>query len=116
VEYGEQFRDQMMPHFLRGMARDAPGRGAELPDDPEASATNLRTRSIPNVPTERLRRHLEHLHAQVHTEEGLRQLDEPRRNIVHKAMKAKVTAHELRLRGEPTGECSLCWHNTMRHT
>lgn len=65
-------------------------------------------RSIPNVPTERLVGDLATLHQRLHTVEGLRQHDLPRRDLVDNGVKARLIMDELRRRGEPSNGCAFC--------
>ena len=87
--------------------RTSPGRGADMPDD--GLGAPLKMKSVPNVPTERLRRSLEFYHGSIHTEQGLHDFDQPRRSLIETGMKARSITHELKLRGENPGECKHCW-------
>lgn len=86
------------PHIdkaRRLLERTQPGPGG--PDD-GVPGGSLRLKSVPNVATERLQRHLEHLNQSL-SPEGMRALDVPRRTLVHMGMTRKVIQHELGLRG-----------------
>ena len=68
----------------------------------------VRTKSIPNVPTDRLCVDLGRLHAMLHTPEGLHAFDMPRRSLFDNGMKGRRIATELARRGvAPTG-CRFC--------
>lgn len=97
----------MIDAYKKSMARTEPGRGALIPDDGEGP--RVKTRSIPNVPTERLHRAVEFAHGRIHTAEGLHSFDDPRRSLLETGMKIRATTHELRLRGEKPGDCTHCW-------
>jgi hypothetical protein len=92
------------------MARTEPGSG-RLNDDRQAvpGESPIKLRSIPGAPTGRLQRRLSVLHAMVHTVDGLREHDAPRRSLIEQSMKTRAITHELRLRGEEPGECVHCW-------
>jgi hypothetical protein len=68
----------------------------------------VKNRSIPNVDTARLHSDLAQLHEQLHTTEGLRSFDMPRRSLVDLGMKTGRIAAELRRRGESTPACRFC--------
>jgi hypothetical protein len=86
--------------------RTTPGRGVEAADD---GLTGLHLRSVPNVSSDRLRRSLSFYHGTFHTAEGLHRFDGPRRTLLDNGVRMKAIAHELKLRGDTPGECSLCW-------
>lgn len=85
--------------FSTFMSRTEPGPGHAAADDGVPGDAKLHTRSIPNVPTERLQRRMSVLHETVRTSEGLRAWDQSRRSLIEQSMKAKMVEHELRLRG-----------------
>lgn len=68
----------------------------------------VRTRSIPNVPDERLVDSLAQLHHTLHTPEGLRAFDSPRRTMVEMGVKARKIRRELGIRGVPVPPCPHC--------
>ena len=68
----------------------------------------VRTRSIPNVPTERLCVDLWRLHTMLHTVDGLRAFDGPRRNLFDQGVKARRIATELATRGLSPTPCRFC--------
>lgn len=88
-------------------SRTEPGRGVALPDD--GMPGNIHLKSVPNVPTERLRRAQEFYHGSIHTQDGLHEFDMPRRSLIDTGVKLQAITHELRLRGEPKGDCPTCW-------
>lgn len=71
----------------------------------------VRNRSIPRVDSDRLRGDLATLHERLHTPEGLRAHDGPRRELVDNGIKARLIMDELRRRGEPTNGCRFCDRN-----
>lgn len=62
----------------------------------------VKTKSIPNVSTERLQDSIGRLHQQVHTPEGLHGWDLPRRSLVEYGMKTLAIREELRRRDAPS--------------
>jgi len=69
----------------------------------------VRTRSIPNVSTERLLADLHFLHDTYHTIDGLRGHDGPRRQLVDNGLKILAIRAELTARSTPTGiSCRWC--------
>lgn len=77
-----------------------------MPDD--GNRGPVKTKSIPNVPTERLGAEQSRLHDLLHTTEGLRRHDGPRRELIDNGMKRKMIGHELMLRGSQTEDCIHC--------
>lgn len=75
----------------------------------DGAGPKVKTRSVPSVSTERLKRSMSFYHGMVHTQEGLHSWDDPRRGLIDNGMRLKVIAHELRLRGEEPGDCKFCW-------
>lgn len=75
-------------------------------DDPTVTSM-VSVRSIPNVPTGRLVRSLDVLHATAHTIDGMHAHDAPRRTLIETAARAQMIAHELRLRGVQVA-CARC--------
>lgn len=93
--------------WKKSLARDKPGGGMNAADD--GAGPHVKVRSIPNVSTERLRRAVEFGHGQIHTAEGLHDLDGPRRSMIEQGMRLQALTHELTLRGEAPGDCKHCW-------
>lgn len=62
----------------------------------------VKMKSIPNVDTGRLQDSIGRLHQQVHTVEGLRQWDAPRRSLIDYGMKTIAIKQELDKRGAPS--------------
>jgi hypothetical protein len=62
----------------------------------------VKTKSIPNVDSARLTDSISRLHDQVHTVEGLRQWDLPRRSLIDYGMKTMAIKSELDKRGVPS--------------
>jgi len=90
------------------MKRDQPGRGADVKDDGATSVP--RTKSIPNVSTDRLLRAQTTLHTMVHTPGGLRAHSDTRRSLIEAGAKNKMVAKELHLRGVDSQfpDCKFC--------
>jgi len=78
------------------LARTSPGRGAGLRGDD--GSPNLPLRSIPNVSTQRLRRHEREMAQMLETREGMHKFDNTRRALVEAGMKLKAVRHELAMR------------------
>lgn len=96
--------------YLSLIARTEPGKGDWDDDRQAVSGTSpIKLRSIPGAPTGRLQRRLSVLHDMVHTVDGLREHDAPRRSLIEQSMKTRAITHELRLRGVEPGDCSHCW-------
>ena len=70
----------------------------------------VRNRSIPNVDSERLIDDLFTLHDMLHTPQGLRVFDGPRRQLVDLGMKARLIHAELVRRGDYEIFCRFCDH------
>ena len=68
----------------------------------------VRTKSIPNVDTQRLCVDLGRLHAMLHTVDGLRAFDGPRRSLYDNGMKGRRIATELARRGVAPTPCRFC--------
>lgn len=62
----------------------------------------VKSKSIPNVATERLQDSLGRLHQQVHTVEGLHSWDAPRRSLIDYGLKTMAIKKELDKRGAPS--------------
>ena len=73
----------------------------------------VRTKSIPNVDSDRLRDSLTQTHAACHTVDGLAAHHGPRRELVDNGIRGLRIAAELVRRGEPTGipSCRFCSGN-----
>ena len=99
----------MIEAYKKSISRTEPGSGALKPDD--GAGPRVRVRSIPQVPTERLNRSLQFHHGSIHTPEGLREFDGPRRSLIESGMRIRAITHELGLRGEAPGDCKHCWGN-----
>ena len=69
----------------------------------------VRTRSIPNVDSDRLKDSIRRVHDIVHTQEGLHGWDMPRRSLVDYGMKTIKINAELTKRGESTGVDGCRW-------
>jgi hypothetical protein len=96
--------------YLRSIARTEPGKGDWDDDRQQVPGTSIvKIKSIPGAPTGRLQRCLAVLHGMVHTVDGLREHDAPRRNLIEQSMKTRAITHELRMRGAAPGDCSHCW-------
>jgi hypothetical protein len=93
------------PHYDKQLARTEPGGGAGRPDQ---GASNVKSKSIPNVPTEHLQRAQSAIHEAVHTPEGIKAHDGPRRNLIEQGVKGHMITHELHLRGEGLPDCQFC--------
>jgi hypothetical protein len=85
--------------YDRLVRRTEPGPGALLPDSELPADGHLKMKSIPNADTDRLLRVRLYLHDQLHTTEGLRNHDDPRRQLANGGLRIKAISHELRLRG-----------------
>lgn len=70
----------------------------------------VRTKSIPNVDSDRLRDSIAQVHAAFHTPEGLSRHDGPRRGLIDNGIKGLRIRAELQRRGESTGikDCRWC--------
>ena len=69
----------------------------------------VRTKSIPNVDSERLLGDLRRLHDSFHTPEGLRGHDGPRRELIDNGRKALAIRRELTGRQVDTNiDCRFC--------
>lgn len=68
----------------------------------------VRTRSIPNVPDERLHDDLARIHHTCHTVDGLRAWDDTRRSLIDLGRKGHAIARELIRRGHPPPDCRFC--------
>jgi hypothetical protein len=68
----------------------------------------VKSRSIPNVPDERLTDSLAQLHRTLHTPEGLHEFSDPRRTLIDLGIKARKIRRELGIRGVPTPPCRFC--------
>jgi hypothetical protein len=70
----------------------------------------VRTKSIPNVPDERLIGDIDTLHKQFHTAEGLHAHDKPRRDLIDNGNRIKKISAELHKRGipHPIPGCQFC--------
>ena len=88
-------------------ARTEPGRGADAVDD--GLPGKIHMKGIPNLSTGRLTRAVEFYHGQVHSQQGLRDFDMPRRSLIETGAKIRSTTHELKLRGQAPGDCKHCW-------
>jgi len=97
----------MIEAWQKSIARTAPGRGVDAPDD--GAGPRVKVKSIPQVSTARLRRSLDFHHGSIHTQEGLSTFDAPRRSLVENGMRVRAITHELGLRGETPGDCKHCW-------
>lgn len=93
------------PHYDKQMKRTEPGEGAGRPDQ---GSSKVKSKSIPNVPTEHLVRARDEIHNSVHTQEGLKSHDGPRRNLIEQGVKGHMITHELHLRGEGLPNCQFC--------
>lgn len=62
----------------------------------------VKSKSIPNVATDRLQDSLGRLHQQVHTTEGLHNWDAPRRSLIDYGLKTMAIKKELDNRGAPS--------------
>lgn len=78
------------------LARDKPGPGGPDHDQVPGDAS-LKLKSIPNVATERLQRHLDHINYTM-SPEGIHTFDAPRRTLIHMGMTRKVITHEIEMR------------------
>ncbi len=92
--------------FTNYQLRTEPGSGIAANDDGESK---VKLKSIPNLATPRLERGLAALHESVHTPDGIRAWEQPRKFMVETSMRSRMIAHELRLRGEEPGDCQGCW-------
>jgi hypothetical protein len=74
----------------------------------------IKNKRIPTADSDYLRLHLELLHQQVHTPEGLRDFDQPRRSLVEHGMKLLRISLELYSR-EPgyQNPCRFCDPRTV---
>ncbi len=68
----------------------------------------VRTKSIPNVPDERLVEDIGRIHAAFHTAEGIQAFDGPRRTMQDNGRKGKAIAAEMIRRGMPAPTCTFC--------
>jgi hypothetical protein len=69
----------------------------------------VRTKSIQNVDSDRLRDSLSQVHSMVHTADGLHAWDQPRRGLIDNGKKAMLIRDELKKRGESSGiDCRWC--------
>ena len=89
------------------MESTSPGPGKDMEDD--GLGAPLKNKSIPNVSTGRLNRSLSFYHGAIHTQEGLHRFDDTKRSLVETGMKARAITHELKLRGQESGDCPHCW-------
>lgn len=85
--------------YGRLMAATEPGPGAALKDTNVPVTAHLKMKSIPNADTDRLLRVRLYLHDMLHTPEGLRHFDQPRRQLVNGGLRIRAISHELHLRG-----------------
>jgi hypothetical protein len=93
------------PHYDKQMSRTEPGPGKGNPDQ---GSSNVKSKSIPNVPTEHLVRARELIHQTGHTPEGLSAYDGGRRSLAEQGVKGHMITHELHLRGEELPNCQFC--------
>ena len=96
---------ELNPHYSKQMQRSAPGAGAGAKDQ---GSSKVKTKSIPNVPTEHLQRARSLIHDSMHTQQGISEYDGPRRNMMEQGVKAHMLTHELHLRGEGLPDCQFC--------
>ena len=70
----------------------------------------IRTKSIPNVDSDRLRDSLAQTHQMAHTPDGIREHMGPRRDLINHGVRGLRIAAELTRRNEPTGipDCRFC--------
>lgn len=69
----------------------------------------VRMKSIPNVDVGRLKDSLAQIHQKVHTQDGLRSWEEPRRGLYNYGMKALAIRKEIENRGERSDiDCRWC--------
>lgn len=70
----------------------------------------VRTRSIPNVETDRLLTDASRLHDMLHTHAGLHAFDGPRRQLIDNGVKIAPIRAELAKRGvsHPEPRCRIC--------
>ena len=93
------------PHYEKQMARTEPGGGMDRPDQ---GSSNVKTKSIPNAATGQLQRAQSFIHGTIHTPEGIKEYDGPRRNLMEQGVKNHMITHELHLRGEGLPDCQFC--------
>ena len=96
------------PHFKKQMARTEPGPGADKPY--EGISTPPKSKGIPHASTKRLQEAQFGEHAEIHTMEGMRAHDGPRRSLIDRGVRNKMIGHELELRGaeKPFPDCKFC--------
>lgn len=91
------------------MKRTEPGPGAKLPDSHLPADGHLKMRSIPNADTDRLLRVRLFLHDRLHTLDGLRNHEDPRRSLANGGLRIRAISHELALRGHRAWNgCEYC--------
>lgn len=93
------------PHYDKQLARTEPGGGMGRPDQ---GTNRVKSKSIPNVPTEHLLRSQSLTHNFLHTQEGISELDQSRRSLMEMGVKNHMVTHELHLRGEALPDCKFC--------
>lgn len=93
------------PHYMKQLSRTSPGGGAAQADQ---GSSRVKTKSIPNVSTPQLQRARDVIHQSMHTPEGVRDYDGPRRNMMEQGVKSHMITHELHLRGEELPSCQFC--------
>jgi len=71
-----------------------------MPDPLVDGSVKLKVRSVPNVPTLRLRLRQAYLHNMFHTTEGIHEFDGPRRQMIDNGMIIVAIRSELEKRGE----------------
>lgn len=90
------------------MQATVPGPGVHLQETVMTDAIP-RFRSIRNVSSSRLLHARLLLHDRLHTVEGLRYFDQPRRSLINDGLRLRAIQHELRLRGYRTDNgCASC--------
>lgn len=76
----------------------------------------VKTKSIPNVDSDRLIDSIQQLHHMLHTPEGLHGFDEPRRGLIDNGRKALRIRDELHARGVDSRiTCRWCGTNADKH-
>jgi hypothetical protein len=75
----------------------------------------VRTKSIPNVPDDRLTIDQARIHTMIHTPEGIAAWDQTRRGMIDQGRKGKAIAAEMRRRGMVAADCTFCQPNPERN-